>query len=485
MDLPTVLRLFLPNVPLFLKSAVYHSFWLSPTSSKWTLKTELTVQFLRALLNSPKPTPISKQQRFSLRDYGIKGPTWISKVTLPPPPEAQELLDLLTSAVDALKEGNEKYEIPSILPVEAEWTGYRPEAHAEQPRPDLSEAQHYAKLMSDTTSDETILYFHGGAYFMCDPSTHRGFTTKLAQSTGGRCLSVRYRLAPQAAFPAQLLDALVAYISLMYPPPSSLHAPVPASKIVIAGDSAGGGIALSLLQLLLQINRSSLTPSFKFHGTTVHLPLPMPAGVALSSPWSDLTRSLPSIKANMQYDYLPPQITPNAIARFPKDSIWPTNPPRGDVYCDTSMLCHPLVSPVVARDWKGACPIWMGVGEEMLVDECKVLAARMVKQGVQVQFDMWEAMPHCFAMVLELCGLETSRKFFKRCAEFAKQVTGDGDGDVTTRGTWYEIKTGEETEMKVEELAPLSDEEVLEKMRQAQEARRAGLEGEAKLMPML
>ena len=484
MDLPTALRFFLPKVPFVLKSAVYHSLWLSPTSSIWTLKTELTIQILRSLCSS-KPTPISKQQRSSLRDFGIKEPTWISKVTLPPPAEAQELLDLLVSAVDALKEGSERYEIPSISPVEAEWTGYRPKAHAKQPRPDLSEAQHYAKLMSDTTSDETILYFHGGAYYLCDPSSHRVLTTRLAQFTGGRCLSVRYRLAPQAAFPAQLLDALVAYISLIYPPPGSLHAPVPASKIVIAGDSAGGGISLGLLQLLLQINRSYSSPFFKFHSTTVHLPLPMPAGVAVCSPWLDLTRSLPSIKANMQYDYLPPQITPQALTRFPKDSVWPTDPPRGDLYCDTSMLCHPLVSPVVARNWEGACPVWMGVGEEMLVDECKVLASRMAKQGVQVQFDMWEAMPHCFAFVLQYCGLEASRNFFKRWVEFSKRVTGNGNGHVVTKGIWHEVKTDKEKEMKVEELAPLSDEEVLKTMRQAQEARREGFEGEAKLMPML
>lgn len=187
----------------------------------------------------------------------------------------------------------------------------------------------------------------------------------------------------------------------------------------------------------------------------------------------------------MQYDYLPPPITPNAIARYPKDSVWPTSPPRGDIYCETSMLCHPLTSPVAARDWEGACPVWMGVGEEMLVDECKVLAAKMAKQGVQVQFDMWEAMPHCFAMVLEWCGLATSKKFYERWAEFSKRVTGNGDSYVTTKGTWYEVRTGKEEAINVEGLAPLSDEEVLKKMRQAQEDRREGLESEAKLMPML
>ena len=485
MDGEGVLRFIVPKIPLLLKSALFHTISLSPTSSKWNLRTELLVRLLRASLGSSKPFSISKRQRLTLHDPGIKGPIWISKVTLPRPAEAHELLDVLTSAVNALKEANEHYEIPTVVPVEAEWTGYRPKAKAAQPRPDLSEARHYEELMSDTTSDVTILYLHGGAYILCDPYTYRSTTSKLARLTGGRCLSVRYRLAPQAAFPAQLLDALVAYLSLIYPPPGSFHAPVPPSKIVVAGDSAGGGLSLSLLQLLLQINRLPSRTPFKFHDTTISLPLPLPAGIAVASPWSDVTRSLPSISSNMRYDYLPPRNAPGIFNNYAKDNIWPTKPPRGDPLCDTSMLCHPLVSPVTASDWKGACPTWMGVGEEMFVDEAKVLAARIAKQGAPVQFDMWEAMPHCFHFVLEKCGLEACKSFYKRWAEFSKQATGNGDGDVTTKGGWYEAKTNKEKAMKVEELAPLTDEEVLELMRQTQEAREKGFEGTAKLMPKL
>lgn len=484
-DFTTILRFFLLTAPQLLKCAVYHSLKLSPTSSKWDLRTALTIECIRALMSSSRSTSILKQQRFTLRDPGIKGRIWISKVTLAPPPEARELLDLLTLAVDGLRKGDEKYEIPLLVPLEAEWTGYRPKVQAEQPRPDLSEMQHFEKLMSNTTSDTTVLYFHGGAYYLCDPSSHRSTTAKLAQLTGGRCLSVRYRLAPQAAFPAQLLDALVAYLSLVYPLPGSPHASIHPSKIVIAGDSAGGGISLGLLQILLQTNRSSSPASLKFHDHTIHLPLPVPAGVALSSPWTDLTRSLPSVFNNKQYDYLPPPITANVVGRFPKDRIWPTNPPRGDLYCDTSMLCHPLVSPVIAGDWKGCCPVWMGVGEEMLVDECKFIASKMATQGVVVQFDIWEAMPHCFATVLMSCGLEASRRFFDRWAGFIMQATKNGDEALTNKGAWYEAKTNKETELDVEKLTSLTDEEVYQMMRQAQRARAEGVEGEAKLMPRL
>jgi len=224
---PTALiRVLVPQVPLLLKTALWHSLWLSPTSTKWDLKTELTIRFISALLDSPTPTPVSKQQRLSIKDPGIKGNMWISKVTLPRP-EENDLRDALVKAVEDMHEGGEKYTIPDISPVEAEWTGYRSDVHSNRRRPDLSEAQHYEKLMFEVSSPTTILYFHGGAYFLCDPSSHRSTTAKLAHLTRGRCFSVRYRLSPQAAFPAALLDALLAYLSLLYPPPGSLHEPVP------------------------------------------------------------------------------------------------------------------------------------------------------------------------------------------------------------------------------------------------------------------
>ena len=478
----TALRIFAPKVPLIAKSALYHSLWLSPTSAKWDLKTELTIQVLRSFLGSSKPLPISKQQRL-FKDPGIKGPVWISKVTLPPPPHP--LLDLLITAIESLKTGSEQYGIPLPAPVAAEWTGHRANARSDQPRPDLSEEQHYQRLMSEVTSDVTVLYLHGGAYYLGDPSGHRLFTSKLAHLTGGRCFSVRYRLAPQHAFPAALLDALTAYISLLYPPSDSPHTPVSPTSIVLAGDSAGGGLCFALLQLLLQINRiTSALHSLHFHGTDVALPLPIPAGLAVISPWIDLTRCLPSITSNAHYDYLPPPLTADAIAHFPSDDVWPTKPPRGDLYCDTSMLCHPLVSPVAAKDWKGACPVWMGVGEEMLVDECKVVARRLAEQGIPVRWDMWEAMPHCFAMVFEKFGLPASVKCFDNWAEFCKQVTGARE-EVETKGTWYEAKTNKETDMKVEELILVGDGELERLMKAAREARREGTEGEAKLLPRL
>ena len=472
-------RLILPKVPLLVKTALWHTLWPSSTSAKWDLKTELIVKMLRALLDSPTPTPISKQQRNSLKDPGIKGKMWISKVTFPAPEE--DVRNILVIAVEEMKSGVETYTVPGIAPVEAEWTGYRANVDSNRPRLDLSEKEHYERLMSEVKSDMTILYFHGGAFFLMDPASHRASTSHLAHLTVGRVLSVRYRLAPQHAFPSALLDALIAYLSLIYPPPNSYHTPVSASHIVFSGDSAGGGLCFALLQFLLQINRSATAKSISFHGQIITLPLPLPAGCATHSPWLDVTRSMPSINANAEYDYLPAPLTREKASTFPTCEIWPTDPPRGDLYCDTSMLCHPLVSPLAAKDWTGSCPLFIAYGEEMLSDEIQHVAARAAQQGVPVVSEQWEAMPHCFALML--LGSPMSKRCFADWTYFCNVVAKGVEP--STRGLWFEAKTQKETEVDVAALAPISDEEVRERMERARTARDLGVEGEAKVLPKL
>lgn len=476
-----VARLILPKLPLMLKIAVCHSLRISHTSTKWDLKTELIVKTLRSMLDSSHPTPISKQQKNTLHDPGIKGKMWISKVTFPAP-EQDDVLNLLDQAVEDLKEPGEIYTPAVMAAVEAEWTGYRPNVDDHRPRIDLSERQHYSKLMSEVKSDVTILYFHGGALYMMDPCTHRATTSHLAHLTNhGRVLSVRYRLAPQNPFPAPLLDAFVAYLSLLYPPSTdSFHDPVPASHIVLAGDSAGGNLCLSLIQLLLQINRSA-TKYIRFHNHTIDLPLPLPAACSTMAAWLDITRSMPSIITNARYDYLPSPITREQVSRFPTCEAWPTNPPRGDLYSDVSSLCHPLVSPLAAKDWTGSCPLWFSYGEEMLADEVQAVASKAAGQGVTVISEQWEAMPHCFALILSRSSM--SKKAFQDWAAFCLDAVAGKQ--IYTRGLWIEAKTGKEKDVNVEKLCQISDEEVRGRMEAAKAARQLGIEGEAKILPKL
>ncbi|KAL8798967.1 MAG: hypothetical protein Q9182_006245 [Xanthomendoza sp. 2 TL-2023] len=481
-----LLRLLLPKVPFIARTALWHTFWLSPTSSKWDLRTEITVNLIRSLLDSPQPTPLLKQQTWSLKDPGIKGPMWISKVTLPRPQE-QDIRLALMEAIERLNGAEGTYTTPAILPVEAEWTGYRANVRHDRPRLDLSEAQHYQRLMGEVTSPVTILYFHGGAHYLMDPASHRIPASRLAHHTNGRCLSVRYRLSPQNPFPCALFDAFQAYLSLLFPPPDSFHDPVAASNIVFAGDSAGGNISLALLQLILEINRSVSRKTLAFHGHSIVLPLPVPAGLASCSPWTDISRCMPSITSNAQYDYLPPPLGKEAISRFPHDAIWPTDPPRGDLYCDLSMLDHPLVSPLAAQDWTGSCPMWFAYGEEMLADEGSAIASLAARQGVTMVWEQYEAMPHGFCLVLE--HLEASKYAFKNWVAFCNKVAGGAEGKaggkLETKGTWFAAKTCKETEVNVESLAVCSQNEIQERMQSAKAARMEGKEGEAKILPKL
>ncbi|KAF2500384.1 hypothetical protein BU16DRAFT_245617 [Lophium mytilinum] len=477
-----LLKVLIPKIPFIFKTALLHSLWLSPTSSKWSLQTELVINILRQLIANPgKPSSISKQQYQSCKDPGVKGDIWISRVTAPVPLE-DDLRQLLFKTIDEMKQGDEEYTQPPLLPVGAEWTGYRANVAKDAPEPSISEEQKYENLMKEVTSDLTVLYFHGGAYFLMDPSTHRPVTTKIARMTGARVYSVRYRLAPQAAFPAQLLDALVAYMYLLYPPEDAYHSAVPPEKIVFGGDSAGGNLSTALLQFLLQLHRSSASgelPAVTWNNKICTIPLP--AGVALTSPWLDVTRSLPSIEGNVKYDYLPPpSITEKST--FPPDSVWPTDPPRLDIFCEGSALCHPLVSPLAAMSWEKSPPIFVVSGDETLADECSVFAQRLARQGVKVVWDRFEAMPHCFAMVLE--GLEGSKMCFADYTDFCKRVVHI-PGSIKTEGYFISAKTLAKKHVDVEKLIDISDQDALDMMRTAQKRRLAGLEREGKALPML
>ncbi|KAJ9640523.1 hypothetical protein H2199_006062 [Coniosporium tulheliwenetii] len=140
----------------------------------------------------------------------------------------------------------------------------------------------YNERMSagDTQGQRIILYVHGGAYFFGSVDEHRYQMQRHARKLKARLLAPRYRLAPQFPFPCGLQDCLAAYLFLL-----EAHAP---STIVLAGDSAGGGMTLSMLVTLRDQG------------------IPLPAGAVLLSPWVDLTHSFPSVAGNGEYDYIPP-----------------------------------------------------------------------------------------------------------------------------------------------------------------------------------
>lgn len=480
-----VAKFFIPKIPGMLRAAAAHSLNLSPTASKWDLQTTLHVTVLRQLMLNPTPGPLSKIQSMTLKDPGPKGKLWTAPATVSAPTD-DGTREAIFKAIADMGDGTENYVKPDNADVPVEWTGFRSDAKsADEPLPNgLSPKERYDSLMADPnrTSKVTFLYFHGGAYYMCGFATHRVAISRLAKACNGRALAVGYRLAPQAAFPSQLIDALNAYLYLLYPPEGSLHEPVQASDIVFAGDSAGGNLSFALLQLLLQLHRTNKVPSrdpeVQYNGKKVSVPLP--AGVTSLSPWFDISRSSASLVSNAKWDYLPPPNKKDAKVPFPKDDIWPTDPPRGDTFCDLSLLSHPLVSQLAAADWTNSPPMWIAAGDEMLYDEDVVVALRAKEQGVTVQWEHYEAMPHCFSMLLP--HLSTSTSCYANWGQFAKDCAG---GAVKTKSILVRAKTAKEEQVELElgKESPFSWEDAVKSIEEAKRRRLQGYEKEAKALP--
>ena len=143
----------------------------------------------------------------------------------------------------------------------------------------------------------SMLYVHGGAYYFASVDSHRYQMQRHARKLQARVLAPRYRLAPEFPFPCGLMDCLAAYLYLL-----TVQEP---DTIILAGDSAGGGMVLSMLVLIRDQG------------------LPMPAGAILLSPWVDLTHSFPSVAGTNTLDYVP------AAGFHHKPSMsWP--PPNAD-----------------------------------------------------------------------------------------------------------------------------------------------------------
>lgn len=234
----------LPKLPLVARVALLHVLQMSPPSKYVDLRTELTVAVIRSFLTPSKPTTISSTQKLLNKDPGVKGRIWVANYTAPSPKETS-LRDVVVRAVENMRQPSsngspppplKNIEWPETVPVEAEWQGYRAGATTQSRLPPITEAEKYTEMMKEVKSPATILYFHGGAYYLMDPATHRPGTKKLAKLTGGRCYSVRYRLAPQHPFPAALIDALQSYLTLLYPPLGAFHEAVKPEHVVFSGD---------------------------------------------------------------------------------------------------------------------------------------------------------------------------------------------------------------------------------------------------------
>ncbi|MFW9784832.1 MAG: alpha/beta hydrolase [Candidatus Heimdallarchaeota archaeon] len=212
-------------------------------------------------------------------------------------------------------------------------------------------------LNSKGSKSRVMLYLHGGGYFSGSYMSHRRFVSILCKKIHLQAYSINYRLAPEDPYPAGLDDAFFTYKWLLE------EKSIPAERIIIMGDSAGGGLTLALL-----------------HRIGIHN-LPQPKAAICLSPWTDLTLTSETIKTKLKEDvfFNIKNMETSAIA-----------------YLQTESPENPEISPIFA-DFNGFPPIFLQVGtREMLLDDSLVIAEKMEKQGVSVTVDLWEGMFHAF-----------------------------------------------------------------------------------------
>ncbi|KAF6792319.1 lipase esterase [Colletotrichum sojae] len=449
-----ILMSLLPKVPLITRIALLHILHLSKPSRYLDLRSELIVSVLRSYIQPSMSRSITSAQKLTNRDSGVRGRIWVATYATPAASET-DVRDALTGAIESLRTPEAPgmdIRLPEIVPVEAEWTGYRAGATPDAKPPPLGEREKFNEMQKEVTNPLTVLYFHGGAYYLCDPSTHRPATKKIAKMTGGRVYSVRYRLAPQNPFPAALLDAFISYLALLYPPFDAYHQPVEPKHIVVAGDSAGGNLSLALLQLLLELRRQGR----KILWLGVKRDVPLPCGLALNSPWLDMTQSSPSWEANWEFDYLPKS---SVFAEYspPPCDAWPAKPPRASIYVDDHLLTHPLVTLVMAQSWEGSPPVFMCTGWELLADEDKFMARKLREDGVPIVFEEYEGMPHCFALILAKA--PNAKRCFESWTGFMKMAVSNPEG-INSKAVTIKAKTREVAHREFASLSIMSKEEL-------------------------
>ena len=200
-----------------------------------------------------------------------------------------------------------------------------------------------------------LLYLHGGGYISGSPHTYRMLIAEIARVTQMRVLAPDYRLAPENPYPAAVEDAQTAYFWL-------LEQGIAPENIVVAGDSAGGGLTVALMLTLRESGA------------------PLPACGVCLSPWFDLTMAGESIRANAGLDYLNEHMIRAAVQMYIQD-----HDPH-----------EPLISPLYA-DLHGLPPLLIQAGTvDLLFDDAKRFAQRAKAAGVDITLELAENMVHVF-----------------------------------------------------------------------------------------
>lgn len=231
----------------------------------------------------------------------------------------------------------------------------------------------------ESCSSKVILYLHGGGFVIKTPRTHGAMLARLCGHAGATGVMVDYPLAPEHPVRRAYDDALKAYERV-------LESGVNPQQVVIAGDSAGGNLALSTLVAIRDQK------------------LPAPAGAILFSPCTDLTLSGASVLGNMDRD---PMLSASFLAVV-----------RESVDGSAGMEADPRYSPYHA-ELSGLPPVLVVVGtEELLLDDARAVAAKLRLSGNRGDLRVWQGLPHVFQL---LHHVPEANRSLGECGAFIRQ----------------------------------------------------------------
>jgi len=243
----------------------------------------------------------------------------------------------------------------------------------------------YLQAKENPNTEKVILQLHGGGYVGAMRNAYRMFAGLYNEvSKGMSVLTIDYRVAPENPYPAALEDAVSAYQWL-------LGQGWFAEDIIVAGDSAGGGLAMALCHYL------------KDHG------MQLPCGIVAMSPWTDLTASGESYETNYEKDPL--------FGNTKESLIYQNDYPGEHDRMD------PYISPLFG-DFRGFPPMLIQVGSiEMLLSDSVSVAAKAREQGVKVRLSVYEGMFHVFQMAY--LNIPESKKAWAEAGKFIDVLRTD------------------------------------------------------------
>jgi acetyl esterase/lipase len=245
---------------------------------------------------------------------------------------------------------------------------------------------------ANTEESVAIIYLHGGAYVSGSALGYRHFAGQVASHAGAAVFVADYSLAPERPFPAAIDDVGAVYRAL---------AGAGFTRLAIAGDSAGGGLALAMASCLTEVARSGA--------------LPRPAAIVGFSPWTDLALTGDSMTARATHD---PLLTSDALEK------------ARDLYLGGADAKDPRASPLYG-DLMDLPPILLHVGEnEVLLDDSRRYAELAARSGSPVELHVWQGMPHVFPTNITL--LRAAREALDITGEFLRRNLAAQEHDNAT-----------------------------------------------------